>query len=59
MKEDLDAQGFGYWPSEAQQAILRRDEALKYIITHPNGVGDHHPSKVAKAVLEGKPIPKL
>ena len=26
--DDLDAEGFGYWPEEAQQAILRRDAEI-------------------------------
>ena len=57
--EDLDAEGFGYWPEEAQRAIMRRDDALVYIVRHPNGVGDHHPSAVARAVLAGRPIPNV
>jgi hypothetical protein len=27
--EDLDAEGFGYWPSEAQDAIRRRDAEIE------------------------------
>ena len=30
--EDLDAEGFGYWPEQAQAAILRRDEEIKRLI---------------------------
>lgn len=57
--EDLDAEGYGYWPTEAQEAIARRDNALVYIVKHPNGVGDHHPSAVARAALEGRSIPNV
>lgn len=27
-REDLDALGFGYWPKEARDAILRRDALI-------------------------------
>lgn len=28
------------------------EEALRFIMTYPNGVGDRHPSAVARKVLE-------
>lgn len=32
VREDLDADGFGYWPKEAQDAILRREAALAALV---------------------------
>ena len=44
---------------ECSSALLRCMDALLYIAGHPNGAGDHHPSVVARAALEGRESPRV